>query len=61
MSPPTYADSRWPNSLKLQVAFSRGFVPGGPPLFFFFLGVMKMLSEKREKSRGQAEDLGPFI
>ena len=33
MSPPTYADSRWPNSLNLQVAFYRGFVPGA----FFFL------------------------
>lgn len=59
MSPPTYADSRWPNSLNLQVAFYQGFVPGAHPPFF--LGVVKMLSEKREKSRGQAEDLGPFI
>ena len=34
MSPSTYADSRWPNSLNLQVAFYQGFVPGA--FFFFF-------------------------
>lgn len=30
---PTYVDSRWPNSLNLQVAFYWGFVPGAHPPF----------------------------